>query len=123
MSVASITSKHSHAPSPCNTASVNTAHTGVLTVPYIPLPPSLPSFFSSSPDVPEGTDVDEIIDKHSCSVVYRQLEECLAANDRKWAKCQVLVKSLQSCNNQASNKDRREEGKATETRREAGEGK
>ncbi len=84
---------------------------------------NIPSSPSSLLDVGEGTDVDEIIDKHYCSAIYRKLEECLATNERKWSKCQVLVKSLQSCNNQESTKERREEGNGRVQLPEAVKGK
>lgn len=45
-----------------------------------------------------GEDIEQMIDRHSCSDLYYRLEHCLGEHDRDWRKCQAEVKSLKSCN-------------------------
>lgn len=45
-----------------------------------------------------GEDIEQMIDRHSCSELYYRLEECLGEHDRDWRKCQAEVKSLKTCN-------------------------
>ena len=43
-------------------------------------------------------DIEDMIEKGGCSVVYYKLEECLGEHDRDWTKCQKEVKALNTCN-------------------------
>ena len=45
----------------------------------------------------EETDISAMIDRSGCSEDYYKLEDCLAANDRDWRKCQEFVKQWNLC--------------------------
>eukprot|EP00871_Galdieria_phlegrea_P000787 jgi/Galph1/1709/GphlegSOOS_G374.1 len=49
-------------------------------------------------------DVEDMIDRSVCATVYRQLEDCLADNDRNWSRCQEQVKALKTCYKNAMNR-------------------
>ena len=48
----------------------------------------------SKSTVPEGSsvDLDDIIAKNPCHVLYMALEECLVETNRNWKSCQMQVK-------------------------------
>lgn len=58
-------------------------------------PPNLHKGTSTNTNI---VDIDDMIDKSGCSLVYYKLEECLGEHDRDWRKCQSEVKALQICN-------------------------
>lgn len=69
----------------------------VTEVPSRPLvPPSVipDQHQGSKSDFGGEVDIEEAIDRHSCSFDYYKLEECLGEHDRDWRKCQVQVNSV-----------------------------
>ena len=52
--------------------------------------------------VPEGIDLDDIIAKNPCHMLYMALEDCLVETNRNWKSCQVQVKQLKECSTQVA---------------------
>ena len=54
--------------------------------------------------VPEGSsiDLDDIIAKNPCHMLYMALEDCLVETNRNWKSCQLQVKQLKECSTQVA---------------------